>query len=169
MRPPKISASQYPRITPKARTYLLELCAGRCVYCDRRLSAADRWHVDHVRPAANGGEHRLSNLVASCASCNAVTLVVLQGTAHWRRPLLRAMLSANGRVGRRRDGFEEIRVQLGRALLEARVRHGTTFWERRRFVWAYEAIRFAPLRRDPSAPAVESRIMHLSARRRGVP
>lgn len=36
-----------------------------CVYCGQLAK-----HLDHVIPIARGGQHRIGNLVASCARCN---------------------------------------------------------------------------------------------------
>lgn len=42
---------------------------GRCVYCGAQLRP-EAMHVDHVVAFSRGGPTRLSNLVASCKTCN---------------------------------------------------------------------------------------------------
>jgi 5-methylcytosine-specific restriction endonuclease McrA len=42
----------------------------RCVYCGiERESWWDQWHVDHVKPVAQGGRN-WNNLVLACRDCN---------------------------------------------------------------------------------------------------
>lgn len=51
---------------------------GHCHLCGKRLSwinyaafgARGAWEVDHSRPRASNGTHRLNNLYAACISCN---------------------------------------------------------------------------------------------------
>lgn len=43
---------------------------GRCFYCLRRTTSATRC-IDHVIPQARAGSNSYSNLVSSCAECNA--------------------------------------------------------------------------------------------------
>ena len=47
------------------RQQVLDRDEHKCVYC-----GADATHVDHVMPVSKGGAYELSNLRASCASCN---------------------------------------------------------------------------------------------------
>jgi 5-methylcytosine-specific restriction endonuclease McrA len=49
------------------RSYLLEKCGRRCVYCGRGETA---FEIDHVVPRSRGGSNRVSNLVLSCHDCN---------------------------------------------------------------------------------------------------
>jgi 5-methylcytosine-specific restriction endonuclease McrA len=42
---------------------------GLCIYCGDDLDPQN-WHVDHVIPIARGGSNLLSNVCASCPSCN---------------------------------------------------------------------------------------------------
>lgn len=48
---------------------------GKCVYCGKpvlaRFSPNDPRGFDHVIPRSKGGKHTKSNLVVSCADCNA--------------------------------------------------------------------------------------------------
>ncbi len=39
-----------------------------CSYCNIPLPA--KWHIDHIIPISKGGEHILSNICASCPTCN---------------------------------------------------------------------------------------------------
>jgi len=52
----------------EVRCYLLEKFQHRCVYCGRAHTA---FELDHIRPRARGGSHRVSNLALSCHDCNA--------------------------------------------------------------------------------------------------
>lgn len=40
----------------------------KCYWCEKKIGKL--YHIDHVIPLANGGEHVLSNLVVSCSKCN---------------------------------------------------------------------------------------------------
>lgn len=51
----------------EVRSYLLEKCARRCVYCGKPNVP---FEVEHVRPRSRGGSDRVSNLVLSCHACN---------------------------------------------------------------------------------------------------
>jgi hypothetical protein len=44
--------------------------SGRCVTCGRELYATEDLVVEHVRPPAEGGDHRLKNLVGRCRACS---------------------------------------------------------------------------------------------------
>lgn len=39
-----------------------------CYWCNTKC--ADEYHVDHYQPLSKGGEHRISNLVIACPTCN---------------------------------------------------------------------------------------------------
>ncbi|MBR8182106.1 HNH endonuclease [Burkholderia ambifaria] len=39
-----------------------------CYWCSAKC--ADDYHVDHYQPLSKGGEHRISNLVIACPTCN---------------------------------------------------------------------------------------------------
>jgi hypothetical protein len=39
-----------------------------CRWCG--CDCADSFHIDHIKPLAKGGEHRVSNLCVSCPTCN---------------------------------------------------------------------------------------------------
>lgn len=46
--------------------------AGECCQgpCGRKLSAADKWHLDHIKRVRDGGENRESNLQVLCEWCH---------------------------------------------------------------------------------------------------
>lgn len=52
------------------RTRVHEACGYRCAYCGQKFEAG-QLQVDHVTPKAQGGTSCVSNLVSSCAVCNA--------------------------------------------------------------------------------------------------
>lgn len=58
------------RMTPLRALRIFEACGGRCAACDRRLSAADDWDVDHVIALANGGTDDDANLQILCGWCH---------------------------------------------------------------------------------------------------
>lgn len=39
-----------------------------CHWCNQKC--ADEYHIDHYEPLSKGGEHRVSNLVIACPTCN---------------------------------------------------------------------------------------------------
>jgi 5-methylcytosine-specific restriction endonuclease McrA len=39
-----------------------------CYWCSKKC--ADEYHIDHYQPLSKGGEHRTSNLVIACPTCN---------------------------------------------------------------------------------------------------
>ena len=39
-----------------------------CYWCNSKC--ADDYHIDHYQPLSKGGEHRISNLVIACPTCN---------------------------------------------------------------------------------------------------
>lgn len=41
---------------------------GRCWWC--RVTVGDEYHVDHIHPLSQGGEHAKHNLCISCPKCN---------------------------------------------------------------------------------------------------
>lgn len=45
----------------------LELQAGRCWWCGKRLR---KYHIDHRVPLAHGGTNDPANLVLACSNCN---------------------------------------------------------------------------------------------------
>lgn len=49
-------------IPPRVRLRVFDAHGGRCHITGRKIGAADKWDIDHVRALANGGENRESNL-----------------------------------------------------------------------------------------------------------
>jgi hypothetical protein len=69
------------RLTKAEREQIRSMFGGRCAYCGEPLAA--RWHADHVEavlrgvgsyrsglPAARMENHRIDNMMPSCAPCN---------------------------------------------------------------------------------------------------
>lgn len=69
------------RLTKAERATIRQMFDGRCAYCGEPL--AERWHADHVEPVMRGvgsywsglpaarmENHRIDNMMPSCAPCN---------------------------------------------------------------------------------------------------
>jgi hypothetical protein len=69
------------RLTKSERATIRQMFDGRCAYCGEPL--AERWHADHVEPVMRGvgsywsglpaarmENHRIDNMMPSCAPCN---------------------------------------------------------------------------------------------------
>ena len=55
------------RQTKRERVWMRS--GGLCAYCGMPLSVREMT-MDHVVPRSRGGESRVANLVAACATCN---------------------------------------------------------------------------------------------------
>jgi len=67
---PDVSGVEYQQGTLagyEVREYLLEKFGRKCVYCGAEHIPLN---IDHVRPKANGGSNRISNLALACIPCN---------------------------------------------------------------------------------------------------
>lgn len=67
---PEISGVQYQQGTLQGyevREYLLEKWDRQCAYCGAKDTPLQ---VEHIRPRANGGTNRISNLCLACEKCN---------------------------------------------------------------------------------------------------
>lgn len=53
----------------RVRADLYHANEGRCGYCGEPLDPFD-FHLDHMEPKSRGGEDLVSNLTASCPTCN---------------------------------------------------------------------------------------------------
>lgn len=58
------------RHVSRRRMDVFNRCSGRCHYCSAPLTLDGSWHVEHALPRALGGLDEISNLFASCPSCN---------------------------------------------------------------------------------------------------
>lgn len=58
------------RPVSRRRVDVFSRCGGRCHYCSTPLTLDGSWHVEHALPRALGGLDEISNLFASCPSCN---------------------------------------------------------------------------------------------------
>jgi len=70
MENPEISGVEYQRGTLagyEVREYLLSKFDRTCAYCG---ATEVPLNIDHIRPRANGGTNRVSNLVLACIGCN---------------------------------------------------------------------------------------------------
>jgi 5-methylcytosine-specific restriction endonuclease McrA len=74
---PRIRPSTHRRLRLVHRKRLLSgKC--RCAYCGlERESWWEEWHVDHVKPVAQGGRN-WNNLVLACRDCN-----LMKGAEEW--------------------------------------------------------------------------------------
>jgi hypothetical protein len=52
------------------RATVWNMTDGWCWYCGDKLNPFSNFVVEHVVPLSRGGEHRVSNMVPSCAECN---------------------------------------------------------------------------------------------------
>ncbi len=67
---PEVSGVEYQQGTLfgyEVREYLLEKWGRQCAYCDATGAALQ---IEHIRPKAQGGSNRVSNLTLACACCN---------------------------------------------------------------------------------------------------
>lgn len=58
------------RPVSRRRVDVFNRCSGRCHYCSTPLTLDGPWHVEHALPRALGGLDEISNLFASCPTCN---------------------------------------------------------------------------------------------------
>lgn len=54
----------------RRRREIFDKCGGRCHYCQAQLELSGQWHIEHALPRALGGLDEITNLFASCVSCN---------------------------------------------------------------------------------------------------
>lgn len=64
-----VGASDTAAVPARVRLRIFEAAGGCCAACSQRLSAG-RWHLDHITPLWDGGEHREGNLQPLCAGCH---------------------------------------------------------------------------------------------------
>ena len=67
---PVIEGAQYQQGTLagyEVREYLLEKWGRQCAYCGAKDMPLQ---IEHIRPRASGGSHRVSNLTLACQCCN---------------------------------------------------------------------------------------------------
>lgn len=56
--------------TPQQRARIFAEADGRCHKCERRLTPADKWEVEHLIALENGGNNDPSNLAPICEWCH---------------------------------------------------------------------------------------------------
>ena len=55
--------------TPQERAQVFALRGGKCHRCERKLTARDRWILEHVIALENGGTNDLENMDVTCSWC----------------------------------------------------------------------------------------------------
>ena len=55
---------------PRVRLRVFERCGGICHISGQKITAADRWELDHIVALCNGGENRESNLAPALAKAH---------------------------------------------------------------------------------------------------
>ena len=56
-------------VDPVSRAVVFERDRGICHLCGKRVDPKD-WHLDHIVPLSQGGEHRYKNVAVSHPTCN---------------------------------------------------------------------------------------------------
>ena len=95
------------RFSDEFLTAIYDRTSGKCHLCRKKLAftnynrhgARGAWHVDHSKPQARGGTHRLNNLYAACIDCNcskgaSSTKTVRSRHGHTRAPVSRGKRAA---------------------------------------------------------------------------
>jgi 5-methylcytosine-specific restriction protein A len=54
---------------PRVRVRVFDRCNGCCGQCGRKISAGERWTLEHLIALINGGQNRETNLGVTCAWC----------------------------------------------------------------------------------------------------
>lgn len=67
--PEWIGSTPDAKVPPRVRIRVFEREGGRCHRCRRKISAADKWSIEHLIALANGGQHREGNMGISCEWC----------------------------------------------------------------------------------------------------
>lgn len=57
------------KVSKKEIEKLIEDSGGICFWCGNKIEEG-KMHLDHIYPLSRGGEHKITNLVVACASCN---------------------------------------------------------------------------------------------------
>lgn len=70
--PEWIGATPDTAIPPRVRLRVFERCDSRCHRCNRKLTPADTWIVEHMTALVNGGANAESNLSITCGWCKPV-------------------------------------------------------------------------------------------------
>lgn len=87
------------------RNDIYDRTSGYCHICHRKLAftnygklgARGAWEIEHSRPQAKGGTHRLNNLDPACISCNRSKGPATTSTARARAGTRKAPLSPEKR------------------------------------------------------------------------
>lgn len=68
------SAPVYRRtqLSAATRAMVWDNAQGACRYCGKRLHPFRDFQVDHIVPVSRGGTDAISNLTASCVTCNSI-------------------------------------------------------------------------------------------------
>ena len=57
-------------VPPRVRDRVFQAHEGMCHLTGRKITAADRWELDHILALANGGENRESNLAPALSKAH---------------------------------------------------------------------------------------------------
>lgn len=60
---------------PSVTLRIFERAKGCCQHCLRKLMAGEKWHRDHIKPLADGGQNIESNFQVLCDPCHGVKTV----------------------------------------------------------------------------------------------
>lgn len=55
-------------IPARVRARVFDRAGGVCHISGRKIQAGEEWHCDHIKPLADGGEHREGNLAPALGS-----------------------------------------------------------------------------------------------------
>ena len=54
---------------PRVRVRVFDRCNGCCGQCGRKISAGEKWTLEHLKALINGGKNRETNLGVTCDWC----------------------------------------------------------------------------------------------------
>ena len=57
-------------VPPRVRLRVFEACDGKCYLTGRKITAADKWEIEHVIALSLGGENREGNLAPALAKAH---------------------------------------------------------------------------------------------------
>lgn len=56
-------------VPPRVRVRVFDRCGGRCHRCTRKILTGEKWTLEHLKAAINGGANRESNFGVTCSWC----------------------------------------------------------------------------------------------------
>jgi 5-methylcytosine-specific restriction endonuclease McrA len=93
--------------SPQYRAWIIERERYTCFYCRRALDS-DQCELDHVVPAAGGGNETYRNIVATCLDCN--NSKSDQSAENFVRTLFRRQLLSEAEVHDRLKALEDLQA-----------------------------------------------------------